>query len=164
MPCLRVLAWTRSLYGTDACLNKMVSGRTVLARTLRRARDFDSGSRCANLHRKAEVLDPRRYSHTGQAMARNLVALIIPCHRVLAAGGKIGGFPRQAVRRPRSACSRWRALISSRHHRLSNLLGSETCALRPGIRVTRRDYLTTARHKSFDWLGLLERLICATYR
>ena len=49
------------------------------------------------------------------------MALIIPCHRVLAAGGKIGGFPRQAVRRPRSACSRWRALISSRHHRLSNL-------------------------------------------
>ena len=41
------------------------------------------------------------------------MALIIPCHRVLAAGGKIGGFPRQAVRRPRSACSRWRALISS---------------------------------------------------
>jgi methylated-DNA-[protein]-cysteine S-methyltransferase len=25
-------------------------------------------------------------------MARNPVALIIPCHRVLAAGGKIGGF------------------------------------------------------------------------
>jgi hypothetical protein len=35
VPCLRVLAWTRSFYGTDACLNKMVSGRTVLVRTLR---------------------------------------------------------------------------------------------------------------------------------
>ena len=28
----------------------------------------------------------------GQARAKNPVALIIPCHRVLAAGGKIGGF------------------------------------------------------------------------
>lgn len=28
----------------------------------------------------------------GQAMAKNPVALIIPCHRVLAAGEKIGGF------------------------------------------------------------------------
>jgi methylated-DNA-[protein]-cysteine S-methyltransferase len=28
----------------------------------------------------------------GQAMGRNPVPLIIPCHRVLAAGGKIGGF------------------------------------------------------------------------
>ncbi len=28
----------------------------------------------------------------GQAMATNPVALIIPCHRCLAAGGKIGGF------------------------------------------------------------------------
>ncbi|MBV9990695.1 MAG: methylated-DNA--[protein]-cysteine S-methyltransferase [Alphaproteobacteria bacterium] len=28
----------------------------------------------------------------GQAMAKNPVPLIIPCHRVLAAGGKMGGF------------------------------------------------------------------------
>ena len=28
----------------------------------------------------------------GQAMAKNPVALLIPCHRVLATGGKIGGF------------------------------------------------------------------------
>lgn len=28
----------------------------------------------------------------GQAMASNPVPLIIPCHRVLAAGGKVGGF------------------------------------------------------------------------
>lgn len=28
----------------------------------------------------------------GQALARNPFAIIVPCHRVLAAGGKIGGF------------------------------------------------------------------------
>jgi len=28
----------------------------------------------------------------GQAMAKNPIPLIIPCHRVLAAGGRIGGF------------------------------------------------------------------------
>ena len=28
----------------------------------------------------------------GQALARNPFAIIVPCHRVLAAGGKTGGF------------------------------------------------------------------------
>jgi methylated-DNA-[protein]-cysteine S-methyltransferase len=31
-------------------------------------------------------------SDVGEAMAKNPMPLIIPCHRVLAAGGKIGGF------------------------------------------------------------------------
>ena len=35
---------------------------------------------------------PEAARDVGEAMARNPVALIIPCHRVLAAGGKIGGF------------------------------------------------------------------------
>jgi methylated-DNA-[protein]-cysteine S-methyltransferase len=35
---------------------------------------------------------PEAAREVGQAMARNPVPLIIPCHRVLAAGGKIGGF------------------------------------------------------------------------
>ncbi|MGV1764120.1 methylated-DNA--[protein]-cysteine S-methyltransferase [Rhizobium rhizogenes] len=35
---------------------------------------------------------PEAARDVGRAMARNPVALIIPCHRVLAAGGKIGGF------------------------------------------------------------------------
>ncbi len=28
----------------------------------------------------------------GQALARNPFAIIVPCHRVVAAGGRIGGF------------------------------------------------------------------------
>jgi methylated-DNA-[protein]-cysteine S-methyltransferase len=35
---------------------------------------------------------PEAARDVGQAMAKNPVPLIIPCHRVLAAGGKIGGF------------------------------------------------------------------------
>lgn len=35
---------------------------------------------------------PEAARDVGQAMAQNPVALFIPCHRVLAAGGKIGGF------------------------------------------------------------------------
>jgi methylated-DNA-[protein]-cysteine S-methyltransferase len=36
---------------------------------------------------------PETAREVGQAMARNPVPLIIPCHRVLAAGNRIGGFP-----------------------------------------------------------------------
>ena len=35
---------------------------------------------------------PEAARDVGEAMAKNPVALFIPCHRVLAAGGKIGGF------------------------------------------------------------------------
>ena len=35
---------------------------------------------------------PEAAREVGQAMAKNPVALIIPCHRVLASGSKLGGF------------------------------------------------------------------------
>jgi methylated-DNA-[protein]-cysteine S-methyltransferase len=35
---------------------------------------------------------PEAAREVGQAMGRNRVPVIIPCHRVLAAGGKMGGF------------------------------------------------------------------------
>lgn len=41
---------------------------------------------------KALGKGPEAARDVGQAMAKNPVALIIPCHRVLAAGGKLGGF------------------------------------------------------------------------
>jgi methylated-DNA-[protein]-cysteine S-methyltransferase len=41
---------------------------------------------------KALGAQPQAARDVGQAMAANPVPLIVPCHRVLAAGGKIGGF------------------------------------------------------------------------
>lgn len=41
---------------------------------------------------KALDAEPQAARDVGQAMAKNPVPLIIPCHRVLAAGGKVGGF------------------------------------------------------------------------
>jgi methylated-DNA-[protein]-cysteine S-methyltransferase len=36
--------------------------------------------------------EPQAARDVGQAMAANPIPLFIPCHRVLAAGGKVGGF------------------------------------------------------------------------
>jgi methylated-DNA-[protein]-cysteine S-methyltransferase len=35
---------------------------------------------------------PRAAQAVGHALARNPFAIVVPCHRVLAAGGKLGGF------------------------------------------------------------------------
>ena len=40
---------------------------------------------------------PRPARAVGQALGRNPVAMIVPCHRVLAAGGRLGGFSRSAA-------------------------------------------------------------------
>ena len=39
---------------------------------------------------KAE--SPRGFRATGQAVGKNPLAIMIPCHRVIASGGRIGGF------------------------------------------------------------------------
>jgi methylated-DNA-[protein]-cysteine S-methyltransferase len=44
----------------------------------------------------------------GQAMRRNPFPLIVPCHRVLGSGGKLGGYTADGGR-PSSGCSRSRA-------------------------------------------------------
>jgi methylated-DNA-[protein]-cysteine S-methyltransferase len=39
-----------------------------------------------------DVGSPGAARAVGHALSRNPIAVIIPCHRILAAGGKIGGF------------------------------------------------------------------------
>ena len=36
--------------------------------------------------------EPQMAKDVGQALARNPYPIIVPCHRVVAAGGKLGGF------------------------------------------------------------------------
>jgi len=40
----------------------------------------------------ARVGSPGAARGVGQALSRNPVAVIIPCHRILASGNKVGGF------------------------------------------------------------------------
>ena len=61
----------------------------------------------------------------GEAMAKNPAPLIVPCHRVLAAGGKSAASPRPAARKRRPACSNWRAFALGRRKPRSRLSVSE---------------------------------------
>lgn len=47
--------------------------------------------------------------HVGEAMGKNPVPVVIPCHRVLAAGKKIGGFSAYGGTKTKKNCWRWRA-------------------------------------------------------
>ena len=40
----------------------------------------------------ARLGDPRSARDVGQALGQNPFAIVVPCHRVVAAGGKVGGF------------------------------------------------------------------------
>jgi methylated-DNA-[protein]-cysteine S-methyltransferase len=57
-----------------------------IARTIRPGETLTYGDIAARLG------DPRAARAVGQALGRNPFAIVVPCHRVLAAGGKIGGF------------------------------------------------------------------------
>lgn len=58
----------------------------------RAARDIPAGQTKTYGEIAKELGQPAAARDVGQALARNPIALIIPCHRVVAAGGKPGGF------------------------------------------------------------------------
>jgi methylated-DNA-[protein]-cysteine S-methyltransferase len=55
---------------------------------------------------KAEA--PGAARAVGQAMRRNPFSILVPCHRVFAAGGKIAAIRRMAGSRPSCGCCRWK--------------------------------------------------------
>jgi methylated-DNA-[protein]-cysteine S-methyltransferase len=56
------------------------------------ARAIPPGSTLSYGEIAARLGDPLRAREVGQALARNPFPLVVPCHRVLAAGGRAGGF------------------------------------------------------------------------
>jgi methylated-DNA-[protein]-cysteine S-methyltransferase len=57
-----------------------------VARTIPRGRTMTYGEVASRLG------EPGSARAVGQALGRNPFAIVVPCHRVLAAGGKLGGF------------------------------------------------------------------------
>jgi O-6-methylguanine DNA methyltransferase len=56
------------------------------------ARGIPAGATVSYRDIAARLGAPRAARAVGQALGRNPFPIIVPCHRVLAAGGKIGGF------------------------------------------------------------------------
>jgi methylated-DNA-[protein]-cysteine S-methyltransferase len=55
-------------------------------------RGIDPGSTLTYGDIAAELGKPHAAQAVGQALGRNPLPIVIPCHRVLAAGGQVGGF------------------------------------------------------------------------
>ena len=53
---------------------------------------FGSTTTYGELARRIGLSEPQAAQDVGQVMGRNPMPIVIPCHRVLAAGGKLGGF------------------------------------------------------------------------
>lgn len=62
----------------------------------------------------------------GQALARNPFAIVVPCHRVVAAGGRIGGFSANG-----GVVTKSRLLAIEGHEQSAGLFGGPPVAVRP---------------------------------
>jgi methylated-DNA-[protein]-cysteine S-methyltransferase len=62
--------------------------RAVLGRTA----EIPAGSYSTYAGVAAEIGNPRAYRAVGNALGSNPIPIIIPCHRVLASGGGLGGY------------------------------------------------------------------------
>ena len=62
------------------------------ARVYAAARALDPGQTCTYGEMANTIGEPRALRAVGQALGHNPWPLVVPCHRVLAAGGRLGGF------------------------------------------------------------------------
>jgi methylated-DNA-[protein]-cysteine S-methyltransferase len=84
------------LRGEAADLNQialdMVAVPPFQRRVYELARTIPSGATLSYGEVAARIGSPGAARAVGQALGKNPFAIVVPCHRVLAAGGKIGGF------------------------------------------------------------------------
>jgi len=73
-------------------LNISPEGTAFQLRVWAAARAIPWGCICTYGQLASRIESPRLARAVGGAMARNPVPLIVPCHRVVAAGGGLGGF------------------------------------------------------------------------
>ncbi|MDE2523209.1 MAG: MGMT family protein [Methanocorpusculum sp.] len=71
-------------------VSSAVSGETVYARIYRAVAEIPYGE--TRTYREIALAADTHPRVVGNAMAKNPTALIVPCHRVLAADGTLGGF------------------------------------------------------------------------
>ena len=82
-----------------------------------------------------------RHGAVGQALGRNPFAIVVPCHRVLAAGGKLGGFSaasgiktkQRLLSIEREACSRRRVRYQTPLRLRSDRRGRASACVRPAL-------------------------------
>jgi methylated-DNA-[protein]-cysteine S-methyltransferase len=93
----------RAIEGIQALMRGQPADLTAVPLDLGKAQPFDRrvyeaarsiqpGSTRTYGELAAEVGEPGEARAVGAAMARNPVPLVIPCHRVVAADGRLGGF------------------------------------------------------------------------
>ena len=63
------------------------------------ARSIPPGATLSYGEIAARLGEPDAARDVGQALGRNPFSIVVPCHRVLAAGGKLGGFSARGGRR-----------------------------------------------------------------
>ncbi|MCZ0859704.1 MGMT family protein [Methanocorpusculum sp. MG] len=71
-------------------ISSAVSGETVYARIYRAVAEIPYGE--TRTYREIALAADTHPRVVGNAMAKNPTALLVPCHRVLAADGTLGGF------------------------------------------------------------------------
>jgi len=77
---------------TEFSIPLKAEGTDFQTRVWTALRDVPFGKTVSYGELAAQIGNPKAARAIGGAVGKNPIPIIIPCHRVLAAGGKLGGF------------------------------------------------------------------------